>query len=59
MGKKRIPDLYKKDKQVIIRMTQSEYDSLKRLADGKNKTISGLVRKLVMDEYIRWLKFGS
>ena len=59
MGKKSIPDLYKKDKQVIIRMTQSDYNNLKRLANAKNKTISGLVRKLVMDEYVRWLKFGS
>jgi len=59
MGRKRISDLYKKDKQVMIRMTQCDYNNLKRLADAKNKSISGLVRKLVMDEYVRWLKFGS
>lgn len=59
MGKKRTPDLYRKNKQVIIRMTETQYYQFKRLADAKNKTMSGLVRRLLMDEYVRWLKFGS
>lgn len=39
-----------KEKKVSIRLTPDEYEKLKRYADGKERTISSLVREFLLKE---------
>lgn len=39
-----------RDKVFSLRFTQGEYERLKELAEGKNLSIGGYIRKIILEE---------